>query len=106
MLQIMVIVAAVASATSVVLGLIVRNSARRRSELEGIVRSQAEAVRVAQRAADEAMRVMTEAKRKADAIREERDARLGVLEAERVKLLMAAADPKKMAEVWNDVFSG
>ena len=106
MLQIMVIVAAVASATSVVLGLIVRNAARRRSELEGIVRSQAEAVRVAQRAADEAMRVMTEAKRKADAIREERDARLGVLEAERVKLLMAAADPKKMAEVWNDVFSG
>ena len=101
----MTLIAAVATATAVMLALGLRSATQRADELAGVVKSQAVAVRVAQMAADQAMAVMQKAERERDKVRDASSARLEVLEKERVKLLKAGADPTAMAKAWNEVFS-
>ena len=104
-MQVLALIAAVATATAVLLGWGLRGSMRKAASLADLVKSQAVAVRVAQTAADEAMRIMQSAERDRDRIRDESSSRLAVLEKDHMKLLKAAADPVEMAKAWNEVFS-
>ena len=105
MIQAMALIAAVATATAVMLALGLRSSMRKADSLADVVKSQAVAVRAAQIAADQAMAVMKKAESERDKIRDASSLRLETLEKERVKLLKAGADPTEMAKAWNEVFS-
>ena len=105
MIEAMALIAAVATATAVMLALGLRSSMRKADSLADVVKSQAVAVRAAQMAADQAMAVMKKAESERDKIRDASSSRLEALEKERVKLLKAGADPTEMAKAWNEVFS-
>ena len=104
-MQVLARMAAGATATAVVLGLSLRKSIRKADSLADVVKSQAVAVRTAQIAADEAMRIMESAQRERDKIQKASSQRLESMERERVKLMKAGADPTEMAKAWNEVFS-
>jgi len=104
-MQALVLIAAVATATAVMLAWGLRGAMRKADSLADVVKSQAVAVRSAQVAADQALVVMRKAETERDKIRDASSSRLEALEKERVKLLKAGADPTEMAKVWNEVFS-
>lgn len=104
-MQWLALVAAVATATAIVLGLSVRRYMREVQSLRDVIKSQAVAVRSAQMAADDAMRVMQKAQADRDSIVKESDERLKAMETQKIKLLRASVDPERMAEAWNEVFS-
>lgn len=104
MLQVMVIISAVASATAVIMWTLAKKSTTRADELKLVVDSQAVALRIANRVADESRKVMESAQLKSEVILKERDRSVARFEKERVKLLKAGADPVEMAKVWNEVF--
>tara|TARA_R110000824_G_scaffold330923_1_gene517679 strand:+ start:1164 stop:1484 length:321 start_codon:yes stop_codon:yes gene_type:complete len=104
MLQVMIIISAVTSATAVIMWTLAQKSTARADDLKAVVDSQAVALRVANRVAEESRKVMESAQLKSEVILKERDRSVARLEKERVKLLKAGADPVEMAKVWNEVF--
>ncbi|ANS05339.1 hypothetical protein [uncultured Mediterranean phage] len=100
----MIIIAAVTSSTAVVLWSVAQAKGRELAELKELTEAQALSLRAANRAAEEARRVMETAQMRSEVILKERDRVVGRLESERARLLKAGADPVEMAKVWNEVF--
>ena len=99
-----VYVAALGSASTVVLGLLCRQAARDRASARAVATS-------ARRAADEARRVAVETRAalaraktaKDDAIKEHNE-QMKRIQAQRAKIKRASSSPEELAQAWSDAF--